>query len=85
MTPLSSSIQNCNPRGLRIKRFIEGADRTQVPLPPECVDDYAGRCVLNEQPHTLNRDAPPRLWRCRSSSSASSRRRRAWRQPDRGR
>ena len=33
----------------------------------------------------LNRDVPPRLWRCRSFSSASSHRRRAWRQQDRDR
>ena len=25
-----------------MKRFIEGADRTQVSLLPECVDDYVG-------------------------------------------
>ena len=25
-----------------MKRFIEGADRTQVSLLPDCVDDYVG-------------------------------------------
>ena len=41
------------------------------------------RCTLRRC--NLNRGAPPRLQRCRSFSSASSRRTRAWRQRDRDR
>jgi len=41
--------------------------------------------AMHAQMMPLNRDAPPRLQRCRSSSSASLHRTRAWRQRDRDR
>ena len=41
--------------------------------------------VGTESPRDPNHGAPPRLQRCRSFSFSSSRRRRAWRQPDRDR